>query len=66
MKRTLAFLLSALLIGFVGCGETSKTEEKKVTETPTGTTTETHTDKVKQTGDNPPPPTGGTDAAAPK
>jgi len=56
MKRILAsvVVLSILSIGFVGCGDkaTKKTETK--TSTPGGSTTTTHEDTVKKTGDNPP------------
>jgi hypothetical protein len=61
MKRFVAsaLILSSLgLFSMVGCGETSKTEEKTIQQTPTGTTTETKEEKINQSGSNPPPPTG--------
>lgn len=64
------FLVPALMLGFVapvglvGCGETSETKSTVEQKGPGGTTTEEKIDKVKQTGENPPAPTG--DAAAPK
>ena len=61
--RTMGTLIAGLAIGcgatigIVGCGETSETKTKVEQSTPTGTTTEESTNKVKQTGQNPPPPT---------
>ena len=57
MKQFLAsvLILSAFLLGIVGCGEkATMTKETKVS-TPGGTTTVTEEKEVKQTGDNPPP-----------
>lgn len=65
-------VLGALMVGLfatsslVGCGETSESTTKVEQKTPTGSTTETVTDKVKQTGDNPPAPTGTATTPAPK
>ena len=70
--RTKTRLITALVVGFsatlgmVGCGETAETKTKVEQSGPGGTTTEESTNKVKQTGENPPPPTGATDPAAPK
>jgi len=67
-RRVLGALVVSLFAasGLVGCGETSETTTKLEQKTPGGTTTEQVTDKVKQTGDNPPAPTGATGAPAPK
>ena len=43
-----------------GCTEESKTESQVTQKTPGGTTKETDTKKIQQSGDNPPPPTGKT------
>ena len=65
-------LIPALMVGLVapialiGCGENSENKTKIEQTSPTGTTTEERTDKVHQTGSNPPPPVGATDAAPPK
>jgi hypothetical protein len=66
MKR---FLLSAVMLGvaglFAGCGDEAGT---KVTEKKTdagGTTTTTTENKVKSTGDNPPPNSAGETGKAP-
>ena len=65
MKRLIA---SALVLGavsgfgLVGCGEETKVESKETVVTPTGTKTETVTDKVKTTGDA----AAGTPVTAPK
>jgi hypothetical protein len=69
--RTATHLITALLVGMgplglVGCGDTSETKTKVEQSSPTGTTTEETTNKVKETGSNPPPPTGATNEAAPK
>lgn len=56
MKRTLASALMISVFALVGCGDTTKTEDKTTTQTPGGTTTETKTDKVNQSGSNPPAP----------
>ena len=56
MKRILVGVLFviAMSLGSVGCSEKSQVKETKTTQTPSGTTTETHTDEVKKSGDNPP------------
>ena len=64
MKRILssALILGLLLFpvaGLVGCGEESKTGRKETITTPGGTTTTTTENKVKSTGDNPPPNSAG-------
>jgi len=70
--RTTTRLITALVVGLgttagiVGSGDTSETKTKVEQSSPGGTTTETITDKVKQSGNNPPPPTGAADAPAPK
>lgn len=71
MKRltTLAAVLGLALssvTGFVGCSdENAKTTEVKQTG-PGGTTTETVTKETKQSGDNPPAPTGTSGQPGPK
>jgi hypothetical protein len=63
LKRFLApalILGVSSLFGLAGCGEESKTETKTEITTPGGTTTEIKTEKVDQTGKNPPPATGET------
>jgi hypothetical protein len=63
-------LIHALVLGlaaptaFVGCGEVTETKSTVEQKSKEGTTTEEKIDKVRQTGENPPPPTG--DTAAPK
>jgi hypothetical protein len=70
--RTKRFCTAALLLGLfaptglVGCGETSENKTKIEQTGPGGTTTEEKIDKVKQTGANPPAPTGAADAPPPK
>jgi len=67
-------VLGALMVGviatsgltLVGCGDTSTDSTQIKQSTPGGTTTETIESKVKQTGENPPPPTGATPTPAPK
>jgi hypothetical protein len=72
MKRVLASALIvgvASLFGLSGCGEETKTETKETATTPTGSTTETKTDKVESSGSNPPAAPSGAPApsdAAPK
>jgi hypothetical protein len=52
----LALLLGLFApLGLIGCGEEAKNETKTTTTSPGGTTTETHTDKVNKSGENPPP-----------
>jgi hypothetical protein len=69
--RTKCFLSPALLFGLsmfglAGCGEQAENKTKVEQSTPTGTTTEEKSDKIKQTGSNPPAPTGTSDVAPPK
>ena len=64
MKRTVspALILGLLLfpaVGLVGCGQESKTKSTETISTPSGTTTTTSENKVKSTGDNPPPNSAG-------
>jgi len=69
MKRKLA---SALVAGvfcsfaLVGCGDESSTTAKETIKGPGGTTERTVTDKVKSTGDNPPPASNGETGKTPK
>ena len=60
MKRILVgiLLVTAMSFGFVGCSEKTKVQEQTKVRTEGGTTTETKTDEVKKTGDNPPPAPG--------
>jgi hypothetical protein len=56
MKRIFASalvlsVLSFSVVGLVGCGETAKTESQTKVETPTGSVTETQTNKTTTTGD---------------
>ncbi len=65
MKRVLASALIlgvASLFGLSGCGEENKVETKETVATPTGTTTETKTDKVESSGSNPPAAASGAPA----
>jgi hypothetical protein len=70
--RAKFFLTPALMLGLfaplglVGCGDTAETKTKVEQSSPTGTTIQEQTNKVKQTGSDPPPPTGAADAPAPK
>jgi hypothetical protein len=72
VTRNLRSLVPALIValaaplGVAGCGEESKTESKTTQTSPTGTTTETRTDKVNESGSNPPAPTGSTETSPPK
>jgi hypothetical protein len=64
MKRILSsgLILGLLLFpvaGIVGCGEESKTKTTESISTSGGTTTSTSENKVKSTGDNPPPNSAG-------
>jgi hypothetical protein len=62
-----ALLLGAFAAsGLVGCGETATESTKIEQKGPGGTTTEQVTGTVKQSGENPPPPTGATGVPAPK
>ena len=69
MKRNLASVLAASVFcsfALVGCGdESSSTVKEKVT-APGGTTERTVTDKVKSTGENPPPVSTGETGKTPK
>jgi len=63
MRRLLApALIVGLGLGFglvlPGCGEKSEVKQQTVTEGPGGKTTETDTKQIKQSGENPPAPTG--------
>jgi len=67
MKRLIASALILGLIGIapaglVGCGEKSETSTEQTVKTPGGTTTESTSTEVKQTGNNPPPPPSGAPA----
>lgn len=53
-----ALAMAGLGLGVSGCSDEVSREQKTVTEGPSGTTTETHTDSVKTSGDHSPPPTG--------
>jgi hypothetical protein len=64
--RVSTALLTTAALTLAGCGETTETKTKVEQAGPGGTTTETKIDKVNQSGQNPPAPTGTTDAAAPK
>lgn len=59
MKTTLTRLAAAGLMTAsmfaAGCGETESTTRTTEVQGPGGTTTVESTDKVKQTGENPPP-----------
>ena len=56
MKRfaALSVLLSLFGAMTVGCSEKAKVEDTTTVETPGGTTTETTTTEVEQSGENPP------------
>ena len=57
MKRFLSsILICVIAIGLAGCGEKSKTTEKKSASTPGGTSTTETTKETKTTGENPPAP----------
>lgn len=60
MKKLITALagtgLLMMSLAIVGCGEKSEIKTEDKISTPGGTTTTTHTDKIKQTGDNPPSP----------
>jgi hypothetical protein len=57
-------LLIGLGVGMVGCTEETGVKEETKLTTPTGTRTETKTDTIKKSGDNPPMTPPG-DAAKP-
>jgi hypothetical protein len=48
-------MMAGLSIGMVGCTEETSTKETTTVKTPTGTASETKSDVVKKSGDNPPP-----------
>jgi hypothetical protein len=52
----LGAVVAGLGLGLPGCSDETKTESKVTASGPGGKTTETHTDTIKQSGDNPPPP----------
>ncbi len=49
-------LLTGLGFGISGCSDESSTKSQVTTSTPNGKTVETETKSVKQSGNNPPPP----------
>jgi hypothetical protein len=57
MKRFLALCLALSLVApiLVGCEKTSETKTTTTTQGPGGKTTVTDTQKVEQSGENPPP-----------
>jgi hypothetical protein len=58
INLTMAGILAmGLGITLCGCSEESKTESTTTQKGPGGTTTEKDIKSVKQSGDNPPPPT---------
>jgi hypothetical protein len=67
-RRVLGALVVGLSVtsGLAGCGDTASDQTQIKQTTPGGSTTETIKSEVKQTGDNPPPPTGATPTPAPK
>jgi hypothetical protein len=71
MKRLLSSslilgLLCLPAVGLVGCGEESKTKTQETVTTPGGQTTSTTENKVKSTGENPPPSSAGETGKTPK
>ena len=69
MKRlwTLAIALGLLApLGLVGCSDTNKTEETVKQKGPGGTSEEKVIKETKQSGENPPPPTGASGEPGPK
>ncbi len=65
MRKLISLTMAGVLamglgITLSGCGEESKTESQVTQKGPGGSTTEKDTKSVKQTGENPPPPTGKT------
>jgi len=60
MKKLITALagtgLLTMSLAFVGCGEKSEVKSEDKISGPGGTTTVTKSEKVKQTGDNPPSP----------
>ncbi len=61
----LAFAL-IVPVGFVGCGDEAKDQVEITQETPAGTTTETITEKVETSGENPPEPVVADPATTPE
>ena len=58
INLTMAGVLAmGLGITLSGCSDESKTESQVTQKGPGGTTTEKDTKSIKQSGDNPPPPT---------
>jgi hypothetical protein len=59
MKRTVMSLiaLSLFSLGTIGCADKATTKTEVQRSGPNGTTTETTTKEIKQTGDMPPAPT---------
>ena len=60
MKKVISAMLSlslafAFVAGLSGCDKKSEKTTKTTTSTPQGSTTETHTDTIKQSGDQAPP-----------
>jgi len=53
---TMCALAMGLGMGIAGCSDESKTESKVTQSGPGGKTTETTTNSVKQSGENPPAP----------
>jgi hypothetical protein len=53
---TMGVLAMGLGMGITGCSEESKTQSQVTQSTPGGKTTETTTNSLKQSGENPPPP----------
>jgi len=49
-------LAMGLGVGISGCSEESTAKKESTVSTPGGTSTVTEQTKIKQTGDNPPPP----------
>ena len=57
MKRLISLCLALTLVApfVVGCEKSAETKTSTTTTTPGGKTTVTDTQKVEQSGDNPPP-----------
>jgi hypothetical protein len=64
MKKLITALagtgLLTMSLGIVGCGEKSEVTSTDKVSTPGGTATVTKSEKIKQTGDNPPSPNTAT------